>query len=42
MKKSILATILMILVFASIVGITGIAMADTYTYTGRGGGDVHL
>ena len=39
MKKSILATIL---VFASIVGITGSALADTYVFTGLGGGGTAL
>ena len=42
MKKTILATILIILVFASLVGITGSALADTYVYTGLGGGGTPL
>ena len=42
MKKSILATILVILVLASIVGITGSALADTYVFTGLGGGGTAL
>jgi hypothetical protein len=38
MKKTTLAAILVLLVFAMILGISGTALADTYTYTGLGGG----
>jgi hypothetical protein len=38
MRESILAAILFILVFAFAVGMPGNALADTYTFTGLGGG----
>ena len=38
MRRSSPAAILVILVFASVVGICANALADTYTYTGLGGG----
>ncbi len=42
MRRLILATILIILVFAMAITMPGHALADTYTYTGLGGGGMPL
>ena len=42
MRKSIPATIMVLLVLTMILGFTGSALADTYTYTGLGGGGTPL